>query len=239
MGTVPDETETPTPNDESMEKILTKTSSVIRLLAIALPLVYYFIMTFPLRHISASWISVTKYFSFIEFYYFLLALFVLYFLLPISFVWAIIAFIRRKIYWKTIGKCFFILIFSFLTLMVGSREVQQFRHNTFEALTERSKPLINAIEKFNSDSGRYPESLVELVPAYQSEVPGTGIPLCPDYIYSRANKETHYKKYEILIQCSGGNRKRDSFFYWPEGNYPEHIYGGRMDKINDWVYVHE
>ena len=31
----------------------------------------------------------------------------------------------------------------------------------------------------------------------------------------------------------------DCFVYWPERNYPEHMYGGWVERMGDWAYVHE
>jgi hypothetical protein len=31
----------------------------------------------------------------------------------------------------------------------------------------------------------------------------------------------------------------DSLVYWPERTYPDFMYGGGVERIGDWVYVHE
>ena len=31
----------------------------------------------------------------------------------------------------------------------------------------------------------------------------------------------------------------DVFFYWPSETYPDAIYGGVVERIGDWAYVHE
>ena len=31
----------------------------------------------------------------------------------------------------------------------------------------------------------------------------------------------------------------DCLVYWPEGNYPSAMYGGGVERIGKWAYVHE
>ena len=45
--------------------------------------------------------------------------------------------------------------------------------------------------------------------------------------------------WELRIQCSSGMVNWDVFFYWPTERYPEEIYGGWVEKIGKWAYVHE
>lgn len=45
--------------------------------------------------------------------------------------------------------------------------------------------------------------------------------------------------WELRIDCSRGMLNWDVFFYWPTQRYPNHIYGGVVEGIADWAYVHE
>lgn len=45
--------------------------------------------------------------------------------------------------------------------------------------------------------------------------------------------------WELLVECSSGIMNWDVFFYWPTEKYPEHAYGGSIQKISNWAYVHE
>ena len=45
--------------------------------------------------------------------------------------------------------------------------------------------------------------------------------------------------WELRIQCPSGIINWDVFFYWPTERYPEEIYGGWVEKIGKWAYVHE
>lgn len=45
--------------------------------------------------------------------------------------------------------------------------------------------------------------------------------------------------WELSIACSTGFLNWDVFFYWPSQQYPEHIYGGSVERMGRWAYVHE
>lgn len=45
--------------------------------------------------------------------------------------------------------------------------------------------------------------------------------------------------WELRINCSTGFLNRDVFFYWPSGKYPQRIYGGEVEAVTDWAYVHD
>ncbi len=45
--------------------------------------------------------------------------------------------------------------------------------------------------------------------------------------------------WELRINCSTGFLNRDVFFYWPLQKYPPQIYGGAVESVADWAYVHD
>ena len=45
--------------------------------------------------------------------------------------------------------------------------------------------------------------------------------------------------WELRVDCPIGFLNWDVFFYWPTQNYPDGIYGGAIERIADWAYVHE
>jgi hypothetical protein len=45
--------------------------------------------------------------------------------------------------------------------------------------------------------------------------------------------------WELRINCSTGFLNRDVFFYWPLQKYPPQIYGGEVEQVADWAYVHD
>lgn len=45
--------------------------------------------------------------------------------------------------------------------------------------------------------------------------------------------------WELLVSCSRGGLNWDVFVYWPGQRYPAYLYGGSIERIGDWAYVHE
>jgi hypothetical protein len=45
--------------------------------------------------------------------------------------------------------------------------------------------------------------------------------------------------WELRVPCSHGLLNWDVFFYWPSRRYPQQAYGGSIERIGDWAYVHE
>ena len=48
----------------------------------------------------------------------------------------------------------------------------------------------------------------------------------------------HGTPWELRINCPTGLLNHDTFVYWPTGQYPEHLYGGKTESVGQWVYVH-
>ena len=117
------------------------------------------------------------------------------------------------------------------------------RTKQFEDLAERSRPLIAAISRFEKEHGRPPAKLDGLVPKYISEVPNTGMGAYPKYEYNASTAEPgpdHLAaSWELSVPCSVGFLNWDIFYYLPTEKYPEHDYGGFIQPIKNWAYVHE
>ncbi len=106
----------------------------------------------------------------------------------------------------------------------------------------RARPLINAIEKFRREKKREPYNLQELVPNYLAKIPQTGMTVYPRFKYSTSQENrgrNHFKSYQLQVSTSFGFINWDTFNYWPESDYPAEMYGGRVERIGAWAYVHE
>jgi hypothetical protein len=101
----------------------------------------------------------------------------------------------------------------------------------FAAAAENAKPVIEALEVHRTKRGSYPESV---------DLPSTGLMAFPKYTYTPASKEhiDPFEGYQLTISCSVG-MSFDQFVYWPSRNYPSHMYGGVVERIGDWAYIHE
>ena len=102
----------------------------------------------------------------------------------------------------------------------------------------RGQPLINAIERFKDTRGEYPQDLKDLQPDFIKEIPHTNMAGYSSFYYERATEDSPFKTYELSVYM-GLPLQFDRFIYWPEGNYPEFIYGGWPEPFGEWVYIHE
>lgn len=137
--------------------------------------------------------------------------------------------------WWFAALCFFTLLI--ISLFIS----EKIRTHAFERLAERSESLINSIRAFEIDNDRPPFSLDELIPEYLIEVPSTGIMAYPEYQYHRSEKTSALdgNPWILRISTPSGGINFDSFVYYPNQNYPETGYGGWLERIGDWAYVHE
>lgn len=117
---------------------------------------------------------------------------------------------------------------------------EKIRINAFRRLAERSEPLVAAIRAYEERYGKPPESLEALVPEFISSVPTTGMGAYPKYQYELTNKANqHGNPWIITIFTPSGGINFDQFMYWPLTNYPARGYGGWIERVGDWAYVHE
>lgn len=105
---------------------------------------------------------------------------------------------------------------------------------------ERSEPLIQAILDFERQHGRPPASLGELVPEFIPEVPTTGIGGHPRYRYVVGQPERYDgNPWALVVTPPQLIMGFDTFLYLPRQNYPRFGYGGSLQRIGTWAYVHE
>ncbi|MCW5557110.1 MAG: hypothetical protein KIT22_04640 [Verrucomicrobiae bacterium] len=113
------------------------------------------------------------------------------------------------------------------------------RMRAFHRLAERSKPLVAAVHAYEQKHGRPPESLEALVPEFIPFVPSTGMGAYPEYRYSTPATNHDGNPWVITVFTPSGGINFDQFMYFPLTNYPKAGYGGWLERIGDWAYVHE
>lgn len=67
-------------------------------------------------------------------------------------------------------------------------------------------------------------------------------PACayPNYEYHVGKPAGCFENPWVLVVFTpSGGINFDQFMYFPLQNYPEHGYGGWLERIDDWAYVHE
>lgn len=126
--------------------------------------------------------------------------------------------------------------------LVGGRVARSVRRAGMHAATERAQPLVAAIERFERERGEPPKALEDLVPEYLPTVPSTGMMAYPKFRYhtgDEAQRRYENNPWALSIFTPSYVLNWDMMLYLPKQNYPERGYGGSLERIGDWAYVHE
>lgn len=113
------------------------------------------------------------------------------------------------------------------------------------SLAESSAPLVEAIHRFERETGAPPTALADLAPDYLPAVPGTGLSGYPAYAYvSRHDAEYDRARWQdndwaLYVDTPSALINWDMFLYLPRQNYPERGFGGRLERVGAWAYVDE
>ncbi len=125
----------------------------------------------------------------------------------------------------------------FIGLPLGGRV----RMAAFQHLAERSAPLVQAIRAYESRHGAPPPDLTALVPEFLPSIPSTGMAAYASYEYYVGAKAAGYdgNPWVLVVSTPSGGLNWDQFMYFALQNYPKTGYGGCLERISDWAYVHE
>jgi hypothetical protein len=113
------------------------------------------------------------------------------------------------------------------------------RTKAFHDLAIRSQTLVDAISRFTTAKGHPPATLQDLVPDFLPAIPTTGMPSYPNYEYSTESERWKGNPWVLYIDTPIGLINWDMFLYFPLQNYPEEGYGGYLQRVGTWAYVHE
>jgi hypothetical protein len=115
------------------------------------------------------------------------------------------------------------------------------RMKAFHRLEYRSAHLVHAITAYATDHGSPPETLDALTPNYIKAIPNTGIRAYPVYQYASGDeaKKWNDNPWVLYVDTPRGFLNWDMFVYFPKQNYPVTGYGGSLERIGTWAYVHE
>ena len=114
------------------------------------------------------------------------------------------------------------------------------RRHAFRDLADRGSVLAKAIEQYQRMQGTPPAALEDLLPVYISEIPSTRMPAYGPWEYEVGKPgEWDGNPWVIYLYCSSGVLNWDMFLYFPLQNYPDEGYGGTLERLGDWAYVHE
>jgi hypothetical protein len=126
--------------------------------------------------------------------------------------------------------------------MVGIVLGHQVRRAGMHSFVERSRPLVEAIERYEHAHSAPPPSLQALVPRHLAAVPSTGMMAYPRYRYftgEEAKDQYLGNAWALAVFTPGAGINFDMILYLPSQNYPEIGFGGSLEHIGDWAYVHE
>ncbi len=114
------------------------------------------------------------------------------------------------------------------------------RAQGLERMAANAEPVIYALALYRSEHTLYPDSLTALVPDYLPEIPAPGTLAFTRYEYFAETRHAKARYYELVVRISPPiGFGFDQFVYWPEHMYPKEMYGGWVERIGDWAYVHE
>lgn len=204
---------------------------LLRLTAIcSLPLVL-----FPLLH----YLTVARYGSAIFLW------FEVFLLLPVVVLWFAfvigpILFLRRH-HRALAARSLLAAVVLAAATVGGLRFGTSIRKAAFESLAERSAPLVQAVRSYEARHGAPPADLNALVPEFLPSIPGTGMAAYPQYEYRVGRDAASFdgNPWVLVVFTPSGGINFDQFLYFPLQNYPRIGYGGGLERIADWAYVHE
>jgi hypothetical protein len=105
--------------------------------------------------------------------------------------------------------------------------------------TERGNRIVEAIDRYRARESKLPASLEDLVPRDLESIPDTGMAAYPWFQYLVASEANSLvASYELRVDVYKF-LQFDVLVDWPERNYPDVMYGGGVERMGDWAYVHE
>ncbi len=141
---------------------------------------------------------------------------------------------------STALRVFIASVVLFYAVFAGARVGMRVRMSIFRGAAERNAPLVQAIRAYETRYRKPPPKLADLVPEFLPAVPGTGMAAYPQYKYYAGDNAARYdgNPWVLVVRVAYG-LNFDQFLYFPLQNYPEGGYGGSLERIGDWAYVHE
>jgi len=128
-----------------------------------------------------------------------------------------------------------------LAMVVAVNSGHWIRMKGFSRLANRTKPLVAAIRGYEAKYGHPPEKLSILVPDFIRAIPTTQMRAYPrfEYIVGEKAKDFDNNPWVLTVFTPSGGINFDQFIYLPRQNYPNRGYGGYIERLGDWAYVHE
>jgi len=167
----------------------------------------------------------------------------IYLVLPLMLAFAVIPLSLPFLFFKRTRRGAAIVALCGVTYVLGAKVClgigHRIRMQAFHEFAERSQTLVDAIESYNTTYGHYPDTLTNLVPEFLDAIPTTGMGAYPHYEYRTGTNSWYDNPYVISVDTPSGGINWDMFLYFPKHNYPQRDFGGVLERIGTWAYVHE
>jgi hypothetical protein len=117
-------------------------------------------------------------------------------------------------------------------LAVATWPPRDIRREGFHRAAMRMTPLVEAIRRFETETGRPPRTLTELTPKYLLSIRDFGVRGCSPPEYSRAGPNADWR-WQLDLTCPNGLLTLDRFFFRPTGVYPA---WQDLERMGEWAY---
>ena len=114
-----------------------------------------------------------------------------------------------------------------------------FRRRAIVRVVRELAVLPKAIRGYTAAEGHPPPTLDALVPQYIQAIPATGLGAYPDFEYRVGSAAPPNEEWALLIPTSMGILNWDLLLYLPSERYPAQGWGGSLERVGAWAYVHE
>lgn len=148
------------------------------------------------------------------------------FLIPIGVIALLIILIKDK---RISIKALIIVLVGAFGYVNGALIPKHMNSYAKQVAIENATPLIEAIDKYNADTGYYPDSLEIVVPKYLERIPNDGIHGIGGYFYEKLDDNFEIGFTQNVIM----NFNFDVVTYNPKG---EHKGEGEMPELHETGY---
>lgn len=121
-----------------------------------------------------------------------------------------------------------------------------YRMSRFETVAVQAGGLVNAIRQYQKDKGYPPSRLDDLVPVYLAQVPDTGLGAYPHFQYKATDEGTatndrqwFHEHWMLYIDIPLNDEQSEKFIYLPKAVTPQQNGQKIVQRLGDWVYVHD
>ncbi|MDI6782742.1 MAG: hypothetical protein QME64_01450 [bacterium] len=222
--------------------------------AVIVPILVYLIQIVPV--LNSRWLYLALYNGLIVYFIFPVLSLIILTGGPTGLVIFIVSFIQ-KLQRMTLRWVGIVLLINFIGCYGAGKLAQQMRNEKLLTAANNAQSVITALATYRAEQGKYPNSMLDLIPKYLEQIPVTELIGYPALEYEKVdsvsgmmqqpaaddtkNKWIRFETggYELRMITPLSGHSFDRFVYWPKKYYPIYMYSGLTERIGDWAYVHE